>query len=61
VQAGDTVTITDGIFQGLLTVVTHLLPARERVRVLVDFLGQAREVEVEKNNVLPERPHILKV
>lgn len=58
-REGDAVTITAGVFQGLATVVTQLLPARERVRVLVEFLGECREVELEKRDLLPERTHLL--
>lgn len=61
VREGDAVTITAGVFQGLATVVTQLLPASERVRVLVDFLGQCREVEVEKGDLLPDRTHLLSI
>jgi transcriptional antiterminator RfaH len=60
VKEGDTVTITGGVFQGLSTVVTQLVPARERVRVLVEFLGQTRQVEVSKSELLPDRDHPLK-
>lgn len=59
VRDGDSVTVTDGVFKGLTTVVTQLLPAHERVRILVDFLGECREVEVRKDDLLPQRPHIL--
>lgn len=55
VREGDTVTIATGVFKGLATVVTQLLPARERVRVLLEFLGECREVELAKSEVLPER------
>ena len=61
VREGDAVTITRGVFQGLATVVTQLLPAGERVRVLVEFLGGCREVEVEKRDILPERTHLLSI
>ena len=61
VREGDNVTITDGIFKGLMTVVTQLTPASERVRVLVEFLGECREVEVERRQVLAERSHVLAV
>ena len=59
VREGDTVTITEGIFRGLTTVVTQLLPARERVRVLLEFLGESREVEVQQKNLIPSREHFL--
>ena len=59
IREGDTVTITGGTFKGLSTVVTQLLPARERVRVLIEFLGQCREVEVAKSNILTNHSHLL--
>jgi hypothetical protein len=46
---------------GLKTVVTDLRPAQERVRVLMEFLGECREVEVAKANLLPERTHLLAI
>jgi transcriptional antiterminator RfaH len=58
-REGDAVTITSGVFKGLATVVTELRPAHERVRVLVEFLGECRHVEVAKANLLPERTHLL--
>lgn len=59
IREGDSVVISHGMFTGLTTVVTHALPARERVRVLVEFLGQCREVEVSKSTLVPERVHFL--
>jgi transcriptional antiterminator RfaH len=44
--------IADGAFQGLEAVVTHLLPARDRIRVLFDFLGRSVEMEVSTAKVL---------
>jgi transcriptional antiterminator RfaH len=43
---GDEVEIVSGPLQGQQGVVTHLHSARERVRILLEFLGQTREVEV---------------
>ena len=60
-KEGVAVTITGGVFMGLATVVTQLRPARERVRVLIDFLGECREVEVAKDHLLPERTHVLSI
>jgi transcriptional antiterminator RfaH len=60
-REGGEVTITAGVFTGLRTVVTELRPAGERVRVLMEFLGECREVEVEKSNLLPERTHLLAI
>jgi transcription elongation factor/antiterminator RfaH len=59
IQEGDRVVVSQGMFMGLSTVVTQALPARERVRVLVEFLGQCREIEVSKSDLLPDRVHFL--
>jgi transcriptional antiterminator RfaH len=60
-REGGQVTITAGVFMGLTTVVTELRPAQERVRVLMEFLGECREVEVAKSNLLPELTHLLAI
>jgi transcriptional antiterminator RfaH len=56
---GDNVTIVDGAFAGLEAVVTEILPAKERVKVLMDFLGRKTEAEVERSIVLREIEHPL--
>src|SRR5262245_59132393 len=52
-KIGQPVQITEGPFQGLEVVVTQLLPARERIRVLLEFLGRSLEMEVSAGKVLP--------
>ena len=49
---GDNVKIGEGAFAGLEAVVTQILPARARVRVLMDFLGRKVEMELERSSVL---------
>jgi len=61
IQAGDRVIVAHGLFRGLSSIVTQVMPARDRVRVLLEFLGQSREVELAKTEVLPDRPHILAI
>ena len=56
---GDHVTIVEGAFAGLEAVVTQVLPAKERVKVLMDFLGRKTEAEVERSIVLREVEHPL--
>jgi transcriptional antiterminator RfaH len=51
-KIGQSVQIIDGPFQGLEVVVTHLLPAKERIRVLFDFLGRSMEIEISTAKVL---------
>jgi transcription antitermination factor NusG len=52
IKIGQAVQIIEGPFQGLEVVVTWLLPAKERVRVLFDFLGRSIEMEVSTTKVL---------
>jgi len=52
-KIGQPVHIVEGPFQGFEVVVTQVLPAKERVRVLLDFLGRSLEMEVPTGKVLP--------
>jgi transcriptional antiterminator RfaH len=52
-KVGQPVQIVEGPFQGLEVVVTQVLPAKERIRVLLDFLGRSLELEVLAGKVLP--------
>ena len=52
-QIGQPVRIAEGPLQGLEALVTHLLPAKERIRVLLEFLGRSVEAEVSAPKVLP--------
>ena len=54
-EVGQSVHIAEGPFQGLEVVVTRLLPAKERVRVLLEFLGRSTETEVSATKLLPVR------
>lgn len=51
-HVGATVQIVEGAFQGLEAVITQLLPAKDRVRVLLDFLGRQIEAEVPSAKVI---------
>jgi transcriptional antiterminator RfaH len=52
-NVGDEVKIASGPFQGLLAVVNQVLPAPERVRVLLDFLGRQTSAEVNVGSIIP--------
>ena len=52
VKVGQTVEIIEGPFQGLEVLVTHLLPVKERIRVLFEFLGRPLEIEISTAKVL---------
>jgi transcriptional antiterminator RfaH len=56
---GDQVKITKGVFLGLQAVVTQVLSATQRVRILMDFLGRQTEAEVENASLLPQVAHPL--
>jgi transcriptional antiterminator RfaH len=49
---GDTVKIAEGALAGLEAVITEILPARARVRVLMDFLGRRMEMDVKHSAIL---------
>jgi transcriptional antiterminator RfaH len=51
---GETVRIAGGAFHGLEAVVTQIMPGRERVRVLLDFLGRQTTVEVRVVSLVKE-------
>jgi transcriptional antiterminator RfaH len=51
---GVQVKITGGAFAGLEAVVIKVLPAKQRVKVLMQFLGTKVEAEVGDSNVLPQ-------
>jgi transcriptional antiterminator RfaH len=56
---GDQVKIIEGAFVGIEAVVTQVLPAKERVKVLLDFLGRQMEADVEHASVLLQVTHPL--
>jgi transcriptional antiterminator RfaH len=56
---GDQVQIVGGAFTGLGAVVTQVLSAKERVKVLMDFLGRKMEAEVQCSSVLRQVAHPL--
>ena len=54
-RVGQEVQIARGPLQGLEALVTQLLPASERVRVLLEFLGRSLQMEVSKETVIQRR------
>lgn len=53
---GDTVHVVTGAFAGLTAVVTRVLPARQRVAVLLEFLGRQLTVEIPVEMLMKNRP-----
>lgn len=57
VAAGDEIEISEGPFRGFTGVVEEPLPGKERVKVLIDFLGEEQLVDVDLFSLLlPKRP-----
>jgi transcription antitermination factor NusG len=54
IAEGDDVEIVEGPFRGQNGVVKRLLPARERVKVLLEVLGGATEVDLSLTSVFKE-------
>jgi transcriptional antiterminator RfaH len=52
VAAGDEVQIAGGVFHGLTAVVTQVMPGKQRVMVLMDFLGRQSTVEVGVQSII---------
>lgn len=52
VAPGDTVQIAGGTFHSLKALVTQVIPGRDRVLVLMDFLGRQTTVELGLNSVV---------
>jgi transcriptional antiterminator RfaH len=50
---GDSVRLTEGPLAGLEAVITQVLPGKERVRVLLEFLGRETVAEARTNQVIP--------
>jgi transcriptional antiterminator RfaH len=48
---GQAVMLSGGVFHGLTGVILRALPGRDRVAVLLDFLGQPTSVEVKTEGV----------
>jgi transcriptional antiterminator RfaH len=51
---GDAVQIADGTLRGLRAVVTRVMPSRERVAVLMEFLGRQTMIELALNSLIKE-------
>lgn len=54
IEVGSPVTVVEGPLKNLQAVVTQVLGARERVRILLEFLGQQTEIEVSAHSVFRE-------
>ncbi len=56
-QSGDEVEVAHGPLAGMSAVVISIAPAAERVKILLDFLGQPQVVDIDLFSILlPRRP-----
>lgn len=46
IEPGEAVDIADGPLRGSSAVVSHVMPGKERVRILLEFIGGLQEIEV---------------
>jgi transcriptional antiterminator RfaH len=60
-RIGDRVTITGGALHGLQSIIHCIMPAKQRVGVLLEFLGQTTMVELNASSVIREHVHPLAV
>lgn len=59
-EPGREVLVVDGVMGGLRAMVTHYMPARQRVRVLLEFLGREMETELAASRVVAPFTHPLR-
>jgi transcriptional antiterminator RfaH len=57
IQIGDEVEVAHGPLQGMRGTIVSVAPAHERVKILLDFLGQPQAIDVDLFSILlPRRP-----
>ena len=58
-EVGEETTILDGGLRGLKVIVTKVIPAKERVQVLMELLGTKVEAEFPENALEHRKRHPL--
>jgi transcriptional antiterminator RfaH len=56
---GDTVSISHGALSGLEALITSYVPRKQRVMLLLEFLGRQVNIEISEKEVTKERVHPL--
>lgn len=57
ISVGDEVEVANGPFQGMKGIIRSVAPATERVKVLLEFLGQVQPVDLDLFSILlPSKP-----
>ncbi|MEO8204549.1 MAG: transcription termination/antitermination NusG family protein [Chthoniobacterales bacterium] len=57
IQTGQEINVISGPFRGIRALVTRVMPAKDRIAVLLEVLGMEREVELQTDTVLPDLIH----
>jgi transcriptional antiterminator RfaH len=52
INPGDAVEVAKGVFHGLQATVARVMPQRQRVSILLDFLGRQTAVELDQNHLI---------
>lgn len=55
VVPGDEVVMADGAFAGMSALVLRVLPARQRVQILLEMMGRPTSVEIDRNSIAFDR------
>lgn len=55
IEAGGEIVVTDGVFQGLKTIVTSYVPGKDRIKLLMNVMGRDMEVEAPLSSVIPAK------
>ena len=53
-RVGSQVTVADGSLLGSQGIVVKVLPAKQRVQILLDFLGRTTLAEMDRNSLIVE-------
>ena len=56
VRVGEEIEVGSGAFEGFRGIVTRVMPARDRVAVLLDFLGRQTAVELPLDGIIRDGP-----
>lgn len=59
-KPGEEVNIIAGPYRGVRAVISRILPAAQRVAILLDILGSEREVEIQADELLADFVHPVK-
>ena len=55
VRVGEEIEVRNGAFEGFRGIVTRVMPSRDRVAVLLDFLGRQTAVELPVDGIMREQ------